>query len=109
MSKRNTYPLDELRRRAAERKGGDTLTITVGGKPFTIPAPGFWDDSLKEAAQRTRETGDIVFARQLMGAERYDAFVKAGGRADDLLLIIEEFRADQGVESLGESGPSPTS
>lgn len=109
MSKRTTYPLDELRRRAAERKGGDKLTITIGGKPFEIPAPGFWDDSLKEAAQKTRETGDVPFARQLMGADVYERFVTAGGRADDLLLIIEEYRADQGVESLGESGPSPTS
>ncbi|MDT0270584.1 hypothetical protein RM844_30355 [Streptomyces sp. DSM 44915] len=109
MSKRTTYSLEELRRRAADRRGGDALTITAGGKPFTIPAPGFWDDSLKEAAQQTRQTGDVPFARQLMGEAQYEKFTAAGGRADDLLLIIEEYRADQGVESLGESGPSPTS
>jgi hypothetical protein len=109
MSKRTTFPLEELRRRAADRRGGDTLTVTAGGKPYSIPAPGFWDDSLKEAAQKARETGDIAFARTLMGPKEYEKFVAAGGRADDLLLLIEEYRADQGVESLGESGPSSTS
>ena len=106
---RTTFDLEELRRRAAQRKGGDRLTITVSGKPYSIPAPGFWPDELKEAAQKVRETGDVPFARRLMGAEQYDRFVVAGGRADDLLLLIDEHKSNQGVESLGESSPSPTS
>lgn len=106
---KTTFDLAELRRRAADRRGGDTLTITAGGKPFSIPAPGFWPDSLKAAAQKIKDTGDLPFARELMGGgKRYAEFVAAGGRADDLLLLIDEHKRAQGAE-LGESSPSPTS
>lgn len=107
MSK-TTFSLDELRARAAERRGGDTLTITAGGKPFSIPAPGFWDDRIKELARQSREQGDLPFVRALMGAKRYEEFAAAGGRADDIGLLIQEYRRAQGAE-LGESSPSPTS
>ncbi|ONK09434.1 hypothetical protein [Streptomyces sp. MP131-18] len=106
---RTTFDLEELRRRAAQRKGGDKLTVTVDGKPYSIPAPGFWPDELKEAAKNSRHTGDIPFVRKLMGTKQYEAFTAAGGRADDLLLLIEEYKQAQGVDDLGESSPSPTS
>jgi hypothetical protein len=105
MSRKTTYNLDELRARAAQRRG-DKLTIVAGGKPYSIPAPGFWSDEQKEAGRQSRETGDVAFYRTLMGPEQYDKFAAAGGRADDLNLLVEEHRADQGVESLGESTPS---
>lgn len=108
MSK-TTFSLDELRARAAERRGGDALTITADGKPFTIPAPGFWSDEVKELARQSRTHGDLPFVRALMGAKEYEKFKAAGGRADDVGLLIDEYRRSQGVESLGESGPSPTS
>ncbi|MFB7900654.1 hypothetical protein ACFC1B_30620 [Streptomyces xiamenensis] len=104
MSK-TTFDLEELRQRAAQRKGGDRLTITVGGKPFTIPTPGFWSDDIKEAARKSRETGDLPFVRLLMGAKEYEKFVAVGGRADDVALLLDEYRASQGAE-LGESSPS---
>lgn len=102
---RTTFDLEELRQRAAQRKGGDRLTITVSGKPFTIPVPGFWPDRVKELARRSREDGDIPFVRELMGAREYEAFVKAGGRSDDVALLLEEYKRAQGAE-LGESSPS---
>lgn len=105
---KTTFNLDELRQRAADRRGGDKLTIVIGGKPFAIPAPGFWPDDVKEAARQSRETGDIPFVQALMGAEKYKEFVVAGGRSDDIALLIEEFKRAQGVESLGESTPSPS-
>lgn len=107
MSK-TTYDLADLRARAAQRKGSDKLTITVEGKPYTIPVPGFWPDEVKELARRSREDGDIPFVRALMGAKQYAAFVEAGGRSDDISLLLEEYKASQGAD-LGESSPSPTS
>lgn len=104
-----TFKLDELRRRAAERRGGDKLTIVIDGKPFAIPAPGFWPDRVKELARQAREQGDLPFVRELMGAKEYDEFAAAGGRSDDITLILEEYKKGQGVEDLGESSPSPTS
>lgn len=102
---KTTFTLEELRQRAADRKGGDQLTITAGGKPFSIPVPGFWPDSAKEAARRARETGDVAFVRELMGAKEYGAFVRAGGRSDDVQLLLDEYRLAQGAD-LGESSPS---
>ncbi|MEV6102617.1 hypothetical protein [Nocardia sp. NPDC051981] len=107
MSK-TTFSLDELRQRAAQRKGGDKLTITIDGTPFTIPVPGFWPDRVKEMARRSREDGDIPFVRELMGAKEYEKFVAAGGRSDDVALLLEEYKAAQGAD-LGESSPSPSS
>lgn len=107
MSK-TTYDLTELRQRAAQRKGSDRLTITVEGKPYAIPVPGFWPDEVKELARRSREEGDIPFVRALMGAQQYEQFVAAGGRSDDISLLLEEYKASQGAD-LGESSPSPTS
>lgn len=107
MSK-TTFSLDELRTRAAQRRGGDTLTITIDGKPFTIPVPGFWPDDIKELARKSKVDGDLPFVRALMGAKRYAEFVKAGGRADDIALLLQEYKREQGAD-LGESSPSLTS
>ncbi|NJQ04293.1 hypothetical protein [Streptomyces lonarensis] len=106
MSQKTSYDLADLRRRAAQRKGGDTLSITVGGRSYSMPMPGFWPDHLKEALRRVADTGDVVFAQTLLGKEEYAKFVEAGGRADDLMLLIQEHREDQGAD-LGESSPSP--
>ena len=105
---KTTFDLAELRQRAAQRKGGDKLTITIDGKPYTIPVPGFWPDRVKELARRSREDGDVPFVRELMGAEKYEKFVAAGGRSDDVALLLEEYQQAQGAD-LGESSPSPTS
>lgn len=107
MSK-TTFSLDELRRRAADRKGGDKLTITIDGKPYAIPMPGFWPDSVKELARKSRDDGDLPFVRELMGPKQWAAFVKAGGRSDDIMLLVSEYKEAQGAD-LGESSPSPTS
>ncbi|MGW6695554.1 hypothetical protein ACWF62_17440 [Rhodococcus sp. NPDC054953] len=104
MSK-TTYDLADLRQRAAQRKGGDKLTITIDGKPYTIPMPGFWPDEVKQLALKSREDGDVPFVRQLMGPKQWEAFAKAGGRSDDIMLLINEYKAAQGAE-LGESSPS---
>ncbi|MEW1895911.1 hypothetical protein [Streptomyces albidoflavus] len=105
---KTTFDLAELRQRAAQRKGGDKLTITVDGKPYTIPMPGFWPDDVKEAARKSGEDGDIPFVRALMGAKEYEKFVAAGGRSSDIQLLLEEYKQTQGAD-LGESSPSPTS
>jgi hypothetical protein len=106
---RTTFSLNELRQRAAQRKGGDKLTITIDGKPFCIPVPGFWPDELKELARKSRDQGDIPFVTALLGGPKeYEKFKAAGGRADDISLLLEEYKAGQGAD-LGESSPSPTS
>ncbi|MGW9617202.1 hypothetical protein ACWGUP_17805 [Streptomyces diastaticus] len=105
---KTTFDLAELRQRAAQRKGGDKLTITIDGKPYTIPMPGFWPDEVKELARKSREDGDLPFVRELMGPKQWEAFTKAGGRSDDIMLLVNEYKDSQGAD-LGESSPSPTS
>ncbi|NJQ14227.1 hypothetical protein [Streptomyces bohaiensis] len=105
MSKKTTYSLDELRQRAADRKGGDKLTITAGGKPFSIPMPGFWPDEVKRKALSSRSEGDEPFIRALMGSDAFDRFVAAGGRTDDINLLLQEYKEAQGAD-LGESSAS---
>lgn len=105
MSK-TTFSLEELRQRAAQRKGGDKLTITVGGKPFTIPMPGFWPDEVKELARGSKQTGDVPFVTALLGGPKeFEKFKAAGGRCDDVALLLDEYKTGQGAD-LGESSPS---
>lgn len=108
-TRRHVYNLSDLRARAAERKGGDTLTIAIDGTPFEIPAPGFWPDEVKALARQSKTDGDLPFVQALMGKDRYTKFAELGGRSDDLMLLLEEYKAQQGVDDLGESSPSPTS
>lgn len=108
MSK-TTFSLADLRQRAAQRKGGDKLTITIDGTPFTIPVPGFWSDEVKDLARGSKEHGDLPFVTALLGGQKqYEKFKAAGGRSDDVGLLLDEYRAAQGAD-LGESSPSPTS
>ena len=101
MSKPNRarYRLATLRQNAAERLGGDRIEFEApDGTGFSIPAPGFWDDSIKEAV---RAGDDVAMARALFGAAEYEKFRASGGRADDLTLIFAEYGKAQGAD-LGE-------
>jgi hypothetical protein len=97
-----TYKVSELRRREADRRGGDIITlVTDDGKPHTFPAPGFWSDEVKAKMGK----GDVAFVRALMGEKGYEAFHAAGGQSDDVSLVVAEYRRTQGAD-LGESSAS---
>jgi hypothetical protein len=106
MSKgRARFKLAELRQRQAD-KVGDTIEIEVeDGAVFTFPAPGFWDDSVKEAFA---SNNDVQGVKALLGPREYLKFRQAGGRADDVALALKQFADDQGL-TVGESTASPTS
>lgn len=106
MSKaRSRFKLAELRHRQAE-KSGDVLEIeTDDGTVFELPAPGFWDDAVKQAFAGN---DDVAGVRALMGPARYLEFRQRGGRADDVALALKAYAEDQGL-SVGESSASQPS
>jgi len=106
MSKgRTRFKLQELRQTAAE-KTGDSIEIEVeDGTVFTFPAPGFWDDEVKEAFANNN---DVQGVRRLLGPREYLQFRQAGGRADDVALALKQFAEEQGL-TVGESSASSTS
>lgn len=106
MSKgRTRFKLQELRQTAAE-KTGDTIEIEVeDGTVFTFPAPGFWDDEVKEAFTGNN---DVTGVKRLLGPREYLKFRQCGGRADDVALALKQFAEEQGL-TVGESSASQTS
>jgi hypothetical protein len=101
MSKPNKarYRLATLRQNAADKMGGDRIEFEApDGTEFSIPAPGFWPDSAKEAV---RAGDDIGMAKALFGADAYGKFLACGGRTDDLTLIFTAYGESQGSD-LGE-------
>lgn len=107
MSKgRARFKLAEIRQRHAEKIGGETVEIeTEDGSVFEVPAPGFWNDDAKELFAKNL---DVAGVKALIGPREYLRFVQAGGRADDVALVLKAFAAEQGL-SVGESTASPTS
>ncbi len=88
------YSIAALRARKQEA-GVDVLPIEApDGTMFRIPAPGFFPD---EAYVALREKDSLRLAEALFGTE-YPAYVAAGGQADDLGLVLEEWGVEQGVE-----------
>jgi hypothetical protein len=106
MSKKITkrYNLAELRARQADQAGDVFEVETEDGTVFQVPAPGFWDDSVKE---HFTSNNDVAGVRTLLGPKRYLEFREHGGRADDVALALREFAREQGM-TLGESSASPT-
>ncbi|MCX4687295.1 hypothetical protein OG401_23835 [Kitasatospora purpeofusca] len=95
---RSRYRLATLRQNAAEKLGGGTIDFeTPDGAEFSIPAPGFWPDSAKEAI---RAGDDLALAAALLG-ENHAKFVEAGGRSDDLTLLFGAYAEGQG-STVGE-------
>lgn len=82
-------------RQAEADKRGNTLDFEFGDREFSIPAPGFIPDETKQLA-----TNDLAFAQALLGDD-WDAFKAAGGRSDDIMLLLQAYAAAQG-SSLGE-------
>jgi hypothetical protein len=105
MSKPNRarFRLAELRtKRAAEH--GDSIEIeTDDGQMFTVPAPGFWGDDVKEHLAANR---DVAAVKALLGPADYLRFREAGGRADDVMLALAAYSEAQGL-TVGESSASP--
>lgn len=97
---RARYRLEELRAKRAA-KHGDTVEFEIGGEEFAVAAPGFWPDDAKRAMRRD---DDLAFAEALLGDE-YGRFAAAGGRSDDLALLLEEYAHEQGLTP-GESARS---
>jgi hypothetical protein len=94
---RKRFNLATLRNEHAEKSGGSTIEFDFEGSAYEIAAPGFWSDEVKIALKLG---DDIAASRALMG-EAYDDFVSAGGRADDVMLVVAAYADSQGV-SLGE-------
>lgn len=103
---RSRFKLSEIRQRHAEKVGGSTIEIeTDDGSVFELPAPGFWDDDAKELFSKNR---DVQGVKALLGVRDYLRFVQAGGRADDVALVLREFADEQGL-TVGESSASTDS
>lgn len=107
MSKPNRarYKLAELRKKQADEVGDVFEIEAEDGTVFEIPAPGFWDDGVKE---QFTANNDVAGIRMLLGPRRYLEFRQHGGRADDVALALRAFAKDQGL-TVGESTASPTS
>ncbi|MFK0294498.1 hypothetical protein ACIQU6_29075 [Streptomyces sp. NPDC090442] len=99
MSKPNKtrYRLAELRQAHADKTGGDVVEFEHNGATYTIAAPGFWDDEVKASLK----AGDDVAAAQALMGDAYEDFREAGGRADDVMLVIGAYAEDQGA-TVGE-------
>lgn len=92
MSKK--YNLAQLRQNKRDA-GVDVIDVELSeGVVFRIPAPGFFPD---EAYEALKASDNLALARALLGTD-YDAYREAGGKADDLGLILEAWSKDQGVE-----------
>lgn len=102
---RRRFKLAELRQKQAD-KSGDVIEIeTPGGDVFELPALGFWPDEAKEAMADNR---DVECVKRLLGPKEYLKFRQAGGRADDVALVLRAVAAEQGLD-LGESQASSSS
>lgn len=89
------YDILAERKQRAAKSGGEMIRFYLGEEHFEIPAPGFWPDELKIAAQEAGDD-DVEFARVLLG-ENWDRFLDAGGRSDDVTLLFQRFAKEQGV------------
>ncbi|MGW3072736.1 hypothetical protein [Kitasatospora sp. NPDC001132] len=100
MSKPNKsrFRLSELRAAHAERSGGDTIEFEHDGVTYSVAAPGFWPDAVKTAL---KAGDDVAASAAMMGHDAYADFVAAGGRADDVMLVVGAYAEAQGV-SVGE-------
>lgn len=109
MSKPNKrrFKLETVRQVQADKRGSE-IEIEVGdeGVVFVMPAPGFWPD---EAVALMGKGEEVKLAQALLGgSEQYGRFVEAGGRAQDVALVIAAYADEQGA-SQGESGASSAS
>ena len=103
---RKRFKLQTIRNRQANEKGDAFEIEADNGEVFTVPAPGFWPDEVKDLFAEGKE---VAAVKALMGAREYLRFRAAGGRADDVALAMKAFAKDeQGVE-VGESSASSSS
>jgi hypothetical protein len=111
MSKPNKrrFKLETVRQVQADKRGSE-IEIEVGegegARTFVMPAPGFWPD---EAVALMGKGEEVKLAQALLGGtEQYASFVEAGGRAQDVALVISAYADEQGA-STGESTASSSS
>lgn len=90
---KNRYNLAALRQHKAD-EGVDVIELEVEDKVFRIPAPGFFPD---EAHIALKNKDSIELAKSLLGTD-YDAYKEAGGKVDDIGLVLEAWGVDQGVD-----------
>lgn len=94
MAKFKKYDLRQLRQYKRD-EGVDVIEVEVAeGAVFRIPAPGFFPDAAYEAL---KASDNLALARALLGTD-YDAYREAGGKADDLGLVLEAWGKEQGIE-----------
>lgn len=70
------------------------------GEIYRIDAPEVWSDEIAELAQSEDQ---VAVARALIGEDRYDAFVAAGGTAMLVMAIVSEAHGIQPGESSASS------
>lgn len=79
-----------------ERKGreGSVEVETDDGQVFVIPPPELWPD---DVAKLYQENDGVGMCRALLGSDKYDAFVAAGGSSAMIGAIFAEVHgADAG-------------
>lgn len=93
MSKK--YDLRQLRKNKADL-GVDVIEFDApNGDTFRIPAPGFFPDAAHNAL---RDKDAVTLAESLLGGpEEYQVYREAGGKADDIGLLLEAWSDDQGT------------
>lgn len=84
MSEQRRYKLSEYIERKQVEAGVEIETDD--GQVFHIPAPELWSDDVAKKAQEDNE----ACVRAMLGDERYDAFVAAGGSSAMVLGILNE-------------------
>lgn len=75
------YDLAEVIREELQKT--KPVIITAGTETFEIPPPVLWPDAAFEVS-------DVESARLILGADQYEAFVKAGGTAALLFAIVKK-------------------
>lgn len=87
------FRLESVKASYAEAVGGERVEFEVGpeNKVFSFPHPIFADDEEQRALDDAE--GDRGKARVLLG-DQWDAFVKAGGDPNGLMLLYVAVRAE---------------
>lgn len=107
MSKPQRYVLSEVKKQYVEAVGGDQVEVELpNGETVSFPHPLFADAEWKKAVDEAED--DHAKAQAMLGEEQYERFVAAGGRAEDLGLVLMQVNRDM-VDQLTDGTPTRSS